>query len=151
MAAIVEKASEKDRAQRKDEALASAAPTHEPGLGCRLRRRYIAAGALFENGKLVVCHFQSEQRMVGDIYPRFRAAAVQAAPWFRELATWASVHLGNILGAPNVQPAARGRNMYVKDGPRFAVMPVLWRVAKAKGYVTAADFVHGRYRSRALP
>jgi len=62
-----------------------------------------------------------------------------------------SVHLGNILGAPNVQPAARGRNMYVKDGPRFAVMPVLWRVAKANGYVSAADVVHGRYGSRALP
>jgi hypothetical protein len=46
---------------------------------------------------------------------------------------------------------ARGRNMYVKDGPRFAVMPVLWRVAKANGYVSAADVVHGRYGSRALP
>jgi len=32
----------------------------------------------------------------------------------------------------------------------FAVMPVLWRVAKANGYVTAADVVHGRYGSRAL-
>src|SRR5258708_25147370 len=32
----------------------------------------------------------------------------------------------------------------------FAVMPVLWRVAKEKGYVTAADVVHGRYGSRSL-
>src|SRR5215468_8555203 len=32
----------------------------------------------------------------------------------------------------------------------FAVMPVLWRVAKANGYITAADVVHGRYGSRAL-
>ena len=32
----------------------------------------------------------------------------------------------------------------------FAVMPVLWHVAKEKGYVTAADVVHGRYGSRAL-
>jgi hypothetical protein len=31
--------------------------------------------------------------------------------------------------------------MYVKDGSRFAVMPVLWRVAKANGSVTAADVV----------
>src|SRR5215831_3285958 len=62
VAAIVEEAREVNGAERKDEALASAAPTHEPGLGCRLRRRHIAAGALFENGKLVVCHFQSEQR-----------------------------------------------------------------------------------------
>jgi solute:Na+ symporter, SSS family len=32
----------------------------------------------------------------------------------------------------------------------FVVMPVLWRVAKTNGYVTAADVVHGRYGSRAL-
>src|SRR5215813_426417 len=32
----------------------------------------------------------------------------------------------------------------------FAVMPVLWRVAKTNGYVTAADVVLGRYGSRAL-
>src|SRR5262249_15175991 len=32
----------------------------------------------------------------------------------------------------------------------FAVMPVLWGVAKANGYVPAADVVHGRYGSRAL-
>lgn len=32
----------------------------------------------------------------------------------------------------------------------FAVMPLLWRVAKTNGYVTAADVVHGRYGSRAL-
>ncbi len=32
----------------------------------------------------------------------------------------------------------------------FAVMPLLWRVAKDNGYVTAADIVHGRYQSRAL-
>jgi SSS family solute:Na+ symporter len=32
----------------------------------------------------------------------------------------------------------------------FAVMPVLWHVAKKHGYVTAADVVHGRYRSRPL-
>src|SRR5499425_3543641 len=31
----------------------------------------------------------------------------------------------------------------------FAVMPRLWRVAKDRGYVTAADVVHGRYGSRA--
>jgi SSS family solute:Na+ symporter len=32
----------------------------------------------------------------------------------------------------------------------FAVMPVLWKVAKDRGYVTAADVVHGQYGSRAL-
>jgi solute:Na+ symporter, SSS family len=32
----------------------------------------------------------------------------------------------------------------------FAVMPKLWQIAKDNGYVTAADVVHGRYRSRAL-
>ena len=32
----------------------------------------------------------------------------------------------------------------------FAVMPLLWRVAKKHGYVTAADVVHGRYGSRPL-
>jgi SSS family solute:Na+ symporter len=32
----------------------------------------------------------------------------------------------------------------------FAVMPVLWKVAKDQGYVTAADVVHGQYGSRAL-
>src|SRR5271154_2611165 len=32
----------------------------------------------------------------------------------------------------------------------FAVMPTLWRVAKREGHVTAADFVYGRYGSRAL-
>jgi SSS family solute:Na+ symporter len=32
----------------------------------------------------------------------------------------------------------------------FAVMPVLWKVAKDHGYVTAADVVHGQYGSRAL-
>jgi SSS family solute:Na+ symporter len=32
----------------------------------------------------------------------------------------------------------------------FAVMPVLWRVAKEGGHVTAADVVHARYGSRAL-
>ncbi|MBV9782599.1 MAG: sodium:solute symporter [Acidisphaera sp.] len=32
----------------------------------------------------------------------------------------------------------------------FAVMPKLWTVAQAGGYVTAADVVHGRYGSRAL-
>jgi hypothetical protein len=32
----------------------------------------------------------------------------------------------------------------------FTVMPVLWRVAKTNGYVTAADVVHERYGSRAL-
>ncbi len=32
----------------------------------------------------------------------------------------------------------------------FAVMPILWRVAKENGHVTAADVVHGRYGSRAL-
>jgi solute:Na+ symporter, SSS family len=32
----------------------------------------------------------------------------------------------------------------------FAVMPLLWRVAKNNGYVTAADVVHGRYGSRPL-
>lgn len=32
----------------------------------------------------------------------------------------------------------------------FAVMPVLWRRAKEFGYVTAADVVHGQYRSRML-
>ena len=31
----------------------------------------------------------------------------------------------------------------------FTVMPVLWRVAKTNGYVTAADVVHERYGSRA--
>jgi hypothetical protein len=38
VAAIVEKASEKDRAQRKDEALSSAPPAHEPSLSGGLRR-----------------------------------------------------------------------------------------------------------------
>jgi solute:Na+ symporter, SSS family len=32
----------------------------------------------------------------------------------------------------------------------FVVMPVLWRVAKKHGYVTAADVVYGQYGSRAL-
>jgi SSS family solute:Na+ symporter len=32
----------------------------------------------------------------------------------------------------------------------FAVMPRLWQVAKQHGYITAADVVHGWYRSRAL-
>ncbi|MEW6640655.1 MAG: monocarboxylate uptake permease MctP [Pseudomonadota bacterium] len=32
----------------------------------------------------------------------------------------------------------------------FAVMPVLWKVAKDKGHVTAADVVRGSYGSRAL-
>src|SRR6185312_3914584 len=32
----------------------------------------------------------------------------------------------------------------------FAVMPLLWRIAKQEGHVTAADVVHGRYGSRAL-
>jgi SSS family solute:Na+ symporter len=32
----------------------------------------------------------------------------------------------------------------------FAVMPVLWRVAKAHGHITAADVVYGRFGSRAL-
>jgi SSS family solute:Na+ symporter len=32
----------------------------------------------------------------------------------------------------------------------FAVMPILWRVAKEGGYVTAADVVKGRYDSRPL-
>jgi solute:Na+ symporter, SSS family len=32
----------------------------------------------------------------------------------------------------------------------FAVMPVLWKQAHANGHVTAADVVHGTYRSRGL-
>ncbi|WP_374305089.1 monocarboxylate uptake permease MctP [Methylocella sp.] len=32
----------------------------------------------------------------------------------------------------------------------FAVMPLLWKIAKDNGYVTAADLVRGRYNSRAL-
>lgn len=32
----------------------------------------------------------------------------------------------------------------------FAIMPKLWSVAADKGYVTAADVVHGRYGNRAL-
>src|SRR6195256_2170613 len=32
----------------------------------------------------------------------------------------------------------------------FAVMPVLWKLAKDRGYVTAADVVHGQYGSRPL-
>src|ERR1700738_858533 len=32
----------------------------------------------------------------------------------------------------------------------FAVMPLLWKVAHANGYVTAADVVHGIYNSRGL-
>src|ERR1700721_1779303 len=32
----------------------------------------------------------------------------------------------------------------------FAVMPLLWKVAHAKGHVTAADVVHGTYNSRGL-
>jgi SSS family solute:Na+ symporter len=32
----------------------------------------------------------------------------------------------------------------------FAIMPILWKVAKDNGYVTAADVVHGRYGSRGL-
>src|ERR1041385_8748873 len=32
----------------------------------------------------------------------------------------------------------------------FAVFPRLWSVARAKGYVTAADFVRGRFGSRTL-
>src|ERR1700691_70271 len=32
----------------------------------------------------------------------------------------------------------------------FAIMPLLWKVAHAKGHVTAADVVHGTYGSRAI-
>src|SRR5262244_4223968 len=32
----------------------------------------------------------------------------------------------------------------------FAVMPVLWKVAHANGYVTAPDVVYAKYRSRPL-
>jgi len=32
----------------------------------------------------------------------------------------------------------------------FAVMPLLWKVARDNGYVTAGDVVHGRYNSRWL-
>jgi solute:Na+ symporter, SSS family len=32
----------------------------------------------------------------------------------------------------------------------FAIMPILWKVAHRNGYVTAADVVHGTYRSRGL-
>src|ERR1700748_909025 len=32
----------------------------------------------------------------------------------------------------------------------FAVMPLLWKVAHAKGHVTAADVVHGTYGSPGL-
>jgi SSS family solute:Na+ symporter len=32
----------------------------------------------------------------------------------------------------------------------FAIMPLLWKVAHAKGHVTAADVVHGTYGSRGL-
>ena len=32
----------------------------------------------------------------------------------------------------------------------FAIMPLLWKVAHAKGHVTAADVVHGTYSSRGL-
>src|SRR3984893_7403217 len=32
----------------------------------------------------------------------------------------------------------------------FAVMPILWRVAKKNNHVTAADVVYGRYRYRPL-
>src|SRR5262249_49856698 len=32
----------------------------------------------------------------------------------------------------------------------FAVMPVLWTIAKAHNHMTAADVVHGRYASRSL-
>jgi SSS family solute:Na+ symporter len=32
----------------------------------------------------------------------------------------------------------------------FALMPRLWTVSRARGYVTAADFVYGQYGSRAL-
>jgi solute:Na+ symporter, SSS family len=32
----------------------------------------------------------------------------------------------------------------------FAVMPLLWKVARANGHVTAADVVHGTYGSRGL-
>ena len=32
----------------------------------------------------------------------------------------------------------------------FAIMPLLWKVAHAKGHVTAADVVHGTYSSRSL-
>src|SRR6195952_2154727 len=32
----------------------------------------------------------------------------------------------------------------------FMVMPVLWKVAHANGHVTAADVVHGTYKSRGL-
>ncbi len=32
----------------------------------------------------------------------------------------------------------------------FAVMPVLWKVARDNNYVTAADVVHGKYGSRSL-
>ena len=32
----------------------------------------------------------------------------------------------------------------------FAIMPLLWKEAHAKGHVTAADVVHGTYNSRGL-
>jgi SSS family solute:Na+ symporter len=32
----------------------------------------------------------------------------------------------------------------------FAIMPLLWKIAHAKGHVTAADVVHGTYNSRGL-
>jgi hypothetical protein len=54
VSAIVEKASEKDSAQRKDEALASAPPTHEPSFSSGLLRRGTAPSAPFEYGQLIV-------------------------------------------------------------------------------------------------
>src|SRR6476620_5393561 len=33
----------------------------------------------------------------------------------------------------------------------FAVMPKLWKVAHAKGHITAADYVHGEYGGKWLP
>src|SRR6516164_6468370 len=59
---ILIEAGQEDCTQRKDEGLASAPPTHQPGLGRRLLRWLTAAGALLENGELIVCHLQSEQR-----------------------------------------------------------------------------------------
>ncbi|MGN4077374.1 sodium:solute symporter, partial [Burkholderia gladioli] len=33
----------------------------------------------------------------------------------------------------------------------FAVMPRLWKIAHAKGHITAADYVHGEFGGKLLP
>jgi hypothetical protein len=57
-----EKAGEENRAQCKDETLAGTASADEPSLEERRCRRCRTARALLEDGELIRCQWQSEQR-----------------------------------------------------------------------------------------